>query len=76
MLADAMEIADSCARSDIECNVMQAFQTPDLRRWYDSSTADPEDREAIDQALRYLEARGILVRDSTKPHVVTFKEPK
>ena len=77
MLADAMEIADSCARSDIECNVLGRH--PDKEKpqvfWYDLATVAPDDLDAIAQSVRYLEARGILVRLSAAPHIVSFKDP-
>lgn len=63
VLADALEIADSTARSDIECHCGHAVPyQPSERHWYDLGTADPEDRAHVDQAERYLTSRGLLDR--------------
>lgn len=62
-VADAIEIADSCARSDIESNC-DRFEE-DGERYYDPSDMDPLDDwavKAIGQAVRYLEARGLIER--------------
>jgi hypothetical protein len=61
MLADAMEIADSCARADIECHCVRV----ELRggRWYDLASANKTaEIEPIAQAARYLLARGLIER--------------
>ena len=65
MLADAIEIADSCARSDIECHCRGDFE-----RGYDLASAEPEDSEMLVQAVRYLTARGLIERDG---EIVRFK---
>lgn len=79
MLADALEIADSCARADIECNVPAAdddaaFRAGGLRQ-YDTAQMTPEDQRWLPQILRYLDARGLLIRDSQRPDVVSLKAP-
>lgn len=78
-LRDALEIADSCARSDIEsfCEWNAAGAT----RWYDTSEgaihpADDHPRNAVAQAVRYLGARGILIRHGASPHLVRFEVPQ
>lgn len=61
MLADAMEIADSCARADIEsyCHAADKQEGDDYRGWWwDVDTLQAEERSTVDQALRYLDARG------------------
>lgn len=79
MLADAMEIADSCARADIESFCDGTFEP----RWYDTaSSGRGEDRDraafqtkAVTLAVRYLNARGLIEKDSVRPGWVRFKEP-
>lgn len=76
MLADAIEIADSCARADIES--FCEWNTAGSTRWYDTSEAaihpaDAHPRKAVAQAVRYLEARGDLIRHADKPHLVRFE---
>lgn len=67
LLADAIEIADSCARSDIECNL-----PGDETGCYDT-TATKEDHDAwLAQSLRYLEARGLIERSPHARHIVRF----
>ncbi len=56
MLADAMEIADSCARADIE-SFCEPAEVPG-GRWWNVEAVTPEERPMVDQALRYLDARG------------------
>lgn len=75
MLADAMEIADSCARADIECNCQPREDATEGRFW-DISTADEHAKAMIEQAVRYLDARGLLIRLSGAPNQVQFKDPE
>lgn len=77
-LADAIEIADSGARSDIECFTVDADFDPvkDHVRWFDTNLVEPAipiAKAAVERAVRYLEARGLLVRKPDAPHIVTFK---
>lgn len=92
MLADAMEIADSCARADIENNCpgrrgdsALSVIWYDIRyfrpKWIDGEPvelhkAEPEDRSLIEQAVRYLDARRTLLRMDGSPHLVSFKDPQ
>lgn len=72
MLAEALDIADSCARSDLECNVPPVAGT---ERWYDlGGLTGDEDRRWADQAVRYLEMRGQLVRRPGEPQHVRHVE--
>lgn len=75
MLADAMEIADSSARADIECQCLGAGKDQ-IGNWWDTSTADAESKPMIEQSMRYLEARGLLIRKEGAPHIVTFRDPQ
>lgn len=76
LLADAMEIADSCARADIESCCTARGDGDDYRNWWwDTSSADTEDETMIAQALRYCEARGLIERHPTDAPLVRFKEP-
>lgn len=58
MLADAIEIADSCARADIECNVplVDGALDEEKLRAYDLSRISHDDEELIRQSMRYLTA--------------------
>lgn len=87
IIADALIIADSAARSDIEIHCLAIFDhTTQRRDRYDiRNPGDPslheEDRadlrETIERALRYLTARGKIVRDPHAPHLVRFlRTPK
>ena len=66
MLADAVEIADSCARSNIECECKGSFEDG-----YDLASADYP--EALEQAVRYLLARGLIERHPEWPDLVRVK---
>lgn len=67
MLADALEIADYSARSDIETFLRRTQARP---AWYDIRTADQEEKDYVENAVRYLMARGLLERDQHQPHLV------
>jgi hypothetical protein len=76
MLADAMEIADSCARADIESYCTAVGEGDDFRFWWwDVDSIEKDERESVDQALRYLDARGLVeYRVGEKQHrLVKFK---
>lgn len=74
----AIYIADEAARSDIEtlCAIHATVTEGDriLSTWYDTSLPNDIDldRAPVDQALTYLQARGLLVRRLSAPHIVTF----
>ena len=82
VIALAVEIADSAARSDVEiyCAHVRTDGEPGgktYRHWYDTQQLDdiviePVPKAGIDQAVRYLDMRGLLMRDSDEPHVVSF----
>lgn len=58
MLADAIEIADSTARSDIECHFLRNDDG-----WYDISPDHiGTSPDWLPQILRYLTARGMIER--------------
>lgn len=72
-LADALEIADSCARSDIES--FCGWEGEADVRWYDTtedaiSPADDYSKKTVAQAVRYLDARGALERHATNARLV------
>jgi len=73
MLIDAIEIADSCARADIECNCSW-FENPQGVWWYDLDTADATAQSAVAQAVRYLGARGRIERDAKDNNFVRIRE--
>lgn len=75
MLADAMEIADSCARADIESECRAEGEGGDFRNWWwNIESADPESRGMVDKSLRYLDARGLVeCRTENGKRLVRFR---
>lgn len=82
----AVEIADSAARADIECECLQV-DPGDGSSWYDTA-AVPRDAHQKDQAFlraiiaradRYLTLRGegaqdyLIIRNPAFPHLVRFE---
>ena len=65
-LADMLEIADSTARSDIECNL--PYEGEGAAIWYDTRLIPNRHGAELEQALRYLEARGQLTHKPDAPH--------
>lgn len=65
MLADALEIADRSAQDIIQC---ECDELDDY--WIDLSSADSIALDALAQAVRYLEARGLLERGAECTHLV------
>ncbi len=73
ILADALEIADSAARCDIESNCASTNCNVDAIFWYDLSSVDPDDgwaMIAVPQAMRYLESRGLIERHPDRAELV------
>lgn len=75
MLADAIEIADSCARADIECHCRKVRDgdTGEGGHWYDVGAFLASEDSAvpsIHQAIAYLTARGLLEFDPRAPNLV------
>ena len=72
MVRDAIDIADSCSRSDIECN----FSKMDSG-WYNVDVGGAENDPWLPQCLRYLDARHLIEHHPDAPHCVRFlKVPK
>lgn len=75
----AHRIAQSTARSDIECLTLWV-DTSDGRRYMPELPAvgsdghDPADAEFVANAVRYLEITGQLIRREGHPTHVRFKE--
>lgn len=68
----ALKIADSCARSDVECHCKPTVKGPP---WgWNLNSASKEDREHIAEAMEYLESRGLVKRDPKAPHIVFFPD--
>lgn len=81
-LADAIDIADESAVALIECETLEFDYGDGVWHNLDSSTDSdltPETnnriRAGLDQAVRYLTARGLAETPEGKPHLVRFKEP-
>lgn len=70
MLCDAIEIADSGARSDIETCCDWAG-LPYKGNWFDSTKCNGMD-DVVAKAIRYSEARGLLYRHSVNRDIVGF----
>jgi hypothetical protein len=84
----AFKIADSCAASDIETNCPWvgdddqgiAGEVPrGAGQWYDTAAAVeglelPENTEWLRDAVRYLEWRGMLIRNPGAPHLVRVRD--
>lgn len=71
MLADAMDLADKHARGLI-ARYCVCIKEGDVL-WFDTWAVSAEDKELIQQAVRYLEARGLLARIDGQPHLVTLE---
>ena len=72
--ADAVAIADSAARSDIECNC--EWESTDNVRWHDTKNVCINPDEPFDflkRAVRYLTARYLIERKVGDEHLVRFK---
>ena len=72
--ADAVEIADSAARSDIECNC--EWESTNNVRWHDTKNVCINPDEPFDflkRAVRYLTARYLIERKVGDEHLVRFK---
>lgn len=67
----AQQIADSTAKSDIEiyCECVLL----DNHQWYDTVRTPSDDVEWVDQARRYLDLRGLLIRHPQHPHLVRWE---
>ena len=74
VLIDALEIADSCARSDIESFCGPIVNAKWQQEWWNVQEAGADEREMVDRAVRYLEARGLLERKDGEPHLVRVRE--
>jgi hypothetical protein len=57
LVRDAVEIADESSEALLRCGLNQSDEG-----WWNVASADPWDRQAIDQAVRYLTARGKIER--------------
>lgn len=70
----AFAIADSCARSDIESWTQPVLHQPgEPYKWWDLESAVEIDAAALAESVRYLEARGLLVRHPNRPNIVSFR---
>lgn len=72
MLADALEIADESAWCLIQSETALA-PTNHGSAWRDLTSADPASKGAIFQALRYLDARGLLNRHAENARWVSLR---
>ena len=74
----AINIADAAARSDIESFCTEAAGSRPGRRRYDTRTCDTRDGSGkpsfIDDAVRYLALRNLIMRDAENLAIVSFPE--
>jgi hypothetical protein len=70
----ALKIADSCARSDVECNTAPVGDPSDRFRKWDLDSLEDGDRAGVMESVRYLEMRGLIQRDPERPQIVSFPE--
>jgi hypothetical protein len=68
VLADALDIADFAARNCVESYA--AIEQWDPPRRYDLGRINPRGSAWIDQAVRYLDARGLIERDAVNSELV------
>lgn len=65
------------ASSTIECNCV-AIDTPDgcddCREWYDIAACNPDAADCIEEAVKYLAWRELLVRHAANPNQVAVKD--
>jgi hypothetical protein len=75
-LALQQKIADDAARSDIECNLDGSIHSGRHHGWwYTADEIDPERREMIEDAITYLELRGLLKRHPENPSLIRPLSP-
>lgn len=67
----AYQIADECARMDIESYGIRVAEAE-----YSLSRATEHEKKVLDRASVYLEMRGHLVRNTSDPDLVLFREQK
>lgn len=68
-LALERELATSAATSDIECHAIR-----DSEGWYQLDTVEPGDAEWVARAVRYLDWRGLIVRDPADSNRILIKD--
>jgi hypothetical protein len=72
VLADALEIADFAARNCVESYApIEQWEPP---RLYDLGRVNPLGSAWIEQAVCYLDARGLLERDARVPTLVRVRD--
>ena len=72
MLADAIEIADEAAEAHIDSETLSVDE--DGLSWRDLNTVDPTFKDSVDESLRYLEARALLIRHPARAGLVRIQE--
>ena len=72
VLADALDIADFAARNCVESYApIEQWEPP---RLYDLGRVNPRGSAWIEQAVCYLDARGLLERDAGAPNLVRVRD--
>lgn len=67
-------LAYSAARSDIEVYSLPMGPFIGGAPYWDTSKCLDEDRKAVDGAVAYLDARGLLDRDAQNPAIVSIRD--
>lgn len=71
------KIADESARSDIECFLDGADHSGRYYgRWYNLEGCEPQYQEWVDDAVRYLDLRGLLKRQPGNTQLIRPLSPK
>lgn len=68
----AYEYATSIIKS--ECGVLANEYTIDYIEWFDTTTCNRDSADDVNAALRYLELRGLLIRDCMDNNIVRFHD--
>ena len=65
------ELAYGAARADIECHCKREEHSGQYHGpWYNEEPKDPEDKQWVSRAVRYLHLRGLLRRHPKETHLV------
>ncbi len=67
-------LAYQCARTDIEMLCLGTIAPGGVTQWHlDTTQEDPDDAQALANAIRYLDHRGLLERRIDNPDIAQIK---
>ena len=55
-------------------SIIESECTKDCSEWFDISTCSREAADGVNAAIRYLELRGLLIRDCMDDNIVRFHD--